>query len=88
MRKELNFSNEITEIPSAWIREIDEVPKGEVLERKKLIVATKLPKFKDCEEREKKDCSNKVAKIQGERGKKKGNEKNKKFWQPSCGKWE
>ena len=48
----------------------EEVPKGEVL-RKKPIMAIKLPKFKGSEEREEKDCGNRVAEIQGEREKKK-----------------
>ena len=34
-------------------------------------MATKLPKFKGSEEREEKDCGNRVAEIQGEREKKK-----------------
>jgi len=74
----LNFNNEVTEIPFARFLpprsmsmkcQKEEVPKGELL-RKKPIMATKLPKFKRSEEREKKDCGNQVAEIQGEREKK------------------
>ena len=42
---------------------IDEVPEGEVLERKKPIVATKLPKFKGSEEREKRIVATKWPKM-------------------------
>ena len=38
-------------------------------------MATKLPKFKGSEEREEKDCGNRVAEIQGEREQKKGYKK-------------
>ena len=57
VRKELNFSNEVTKIPSAWIflpRSMkcpkEKCSKGK---KKKPIVAIKLLKFKGREEREK-----------------------------------
>ena len=55
---------------------IDEVPKRETFERKKPIVATKLPKFRGSEETEKRIVATKLPKIRGK--KKKPNKQNKR----------
>ena len=67
VRKELNFSNEVTKIPSAWIflpRSMkcpkEKCSKGK---KKKPIVAIKLPKFKGMEEREKRIMATKLSKM-------------------------
>ena len=59
-RKNLNFSNEITEILATQNSYPGEVL-GEVPEREKPIVATKLPKLQRSEERENRNCGNQVA---------------------------
>ena len=67
VRKELNFSNEVIKIPSAWIflpRSMkcpkEKCSKGK---KKKPIVAIKLPKFKGMEEREKRIMATKLSKM-------------------------
>ena len=74
----MNFSNEVTEI--SFVRFLlpismsmkcpkEEVPKGEVL-RKKPIVVTKLLKFKGVRREKKKILTTKLSKFKGERKKK------------------